>query len=214
MKGLILKDFYLIKTQSKFLLVFALVYGALCLSGTMEPSFVSGLALMLTVSLSVSTFSYDDLAHWEKYAAATPAGRRGVVQEKYLFTLLMVLGITAVTALFNVVYSAVRRDFAQLPANLVATAICVVAGLLIATVLLPLLFKFGAEKSRMMMLLGLAVVAVGVFALFGLEQAGLLPESVPTWVIAALPVILLGIVAVAFIVSYSISLKIYAKKEL
>ncbi|MEG2959581.1 MAG: ABC-2 transporter permease, partial [Oscillospiraceae bacterium] len=77
-----------------------------------------------------------------------------------------------------------------------------------------LLFKFGAEKSRMMMLLGMAVVAVSVFALFGLEQAGLLPETVPTWVIASLPVILLGIVAVAFIVSYSISLKIYAKKEL
>lgn len=214
MKGLILKDVYLIKTQSKFLLVFGLIYGGLCLSGTMEPSFVSGLALMLTVSLSISTFSYDDLAHWEKYAAATPAGRRGVVQEKYLFTLIMVLAITAVTAIFNVVYSAVRRDFAQLPANLVATALCVVMGLLIATVLLPLLFKFGAEKSRMMIILGTAAVAVIIFALFGLEQAGLLPKSVPGWVVASLPVIALGIVAVAFLFSYSISLKIYAKKEL
>lgn len=38
---------------------------------------------------AINTFAYDEQSGWEKLAAATPAGRRGVVGAKYLFTVLL-----------------------------------------------------------------------------------------------------------------------------
>lgn len=57
-------------------------------------SVIGAMISLLVVSLVISSFSYDDLAHWDSFAATLPVSRRKLVASKYLFLLL--LGVLAV----------------------------------------------------------------------------------------------------------------------
>lgn len=87
MRGLLQKDLYVMLGQGRTYLVLVAFYLVLTLVGAFDASFFSGFIVLVMTMLPMSTFTYDDLARWPKFAAATPAGRRGVVQGKYLFAL-------------------------------------------------------------------------------------------------------------------------------
>lgn len=65
------------------------LYLALTAAGVLDASFLCGLAVLYGTLLPTTCFSYDEAVHWERYAAATPAGRRGTVDGKYLLALLL-----------------------------------------------------------------------------------------------------------------------------
>jgi len=67
------------------------LYLALTAAGVLDASFLCGLAVLYGTLLPTTCFSYDEAVHWERYAAATPAGRRGTVDGKYLLALLLAL---------------------------------------------------------------------------------------------------------------------------
>ncbi|HWQ50573.1 MAG TPA: ABC-2 transporter permease, partial [Terriglobales bacterium] len=74
--------------------------------------------------------------------------------------------------------------------------------------ILPLVYKFGVEKSRLMMfaIFSLPVVGLMLFIRSGIE----LSEQAATAAVIAFPFIAIA----AFALSYMISLRIYATREL
>lgn len=214
MIGLFYKDLLVLRKQMRTYLLFILVYGVLVIKDVFPLSVLSGLVVLMGMMLPMTSFSYDDLARWDKYAASLPTGRRGIVAGKYLLSLFC----TGISGLIVLVLLIALWAVGLSEENLMDLSLTVLASigitLLINAVILPLLIKFGAEKSRIIS----TILFVAVFG--GLMLTGtLLKQSnpsfiLPAWITASFPV-LLGVFCLgAFAVSYSISTGIMAHKEL
>lgn len=215
MFGLVIKDFYVMRKNVTYYFGFLVVYGFLAACGVFPYSILAGMVAMVGLMLPMSSFAYDDQARWEKFAVATPAGRRGVVQGKYLFALLgtlasavLVGAILTVMGLLGIVEAEAWWE----PVAVVGACACVT--LLMDSMFLPFLLKFGAEKARLMGLLVFAAVFGGMALLAFLVERGFTMPAIPPMALALLPVLLVAVTAAALGVSYGISLGIYKRKEL
>ncbi|MEL7656992.1 MAG: ABC-2 transporter permease, partial [Bacillota bacterium] len=91
MIGLILKDFYTIRQYSKTML-FMLVFFALISAGLDNPAaFFEGFIIIMSTMMSIYSFSYDNLAKWDRYGLSLPVTRKEVVASKYILSLLLCL---------------------------------------------------------------------------------------------------------------------------
>lgn len=213
MRGLLCKDFMLMQKLMKFIGIYLLAmvvifYLTVDREEAGSLSMVFGMMSMVLPMFAISSFSYDEQCKWERYAASMPLSRLQIVGEKYLLAILLLAGsmILGVGLVFgaNLVYPI---DIFQELFTLSVVWLYALFGL---SLLLPLIFRFGAEKSRLMMLL---VYLLPVMAFL------LLAEKFPQMLQLAInPVLLLTVLAAAvfglFGLSYLLSTKIYRKKEL
>ena len=213
MKGLLYKDIVVLRKQISTLLVFVLVYGGFCVAGVFDFSIIGVLIAVFGLTIPMSSVALDDTSHWDRYAAATPAGRKGIVAGKYLFTLLVILvsGLagTAITLVFSVV-GLTESPFQEL---IVVTASCASVTLLLDAVLLPFMLKYGAEKARIISMITFVVIFGSVVLLGGLANNGANMPHLPDWLVTTLPVVF-GLISVGgFVLSFAVSLGIYNRKE-
>ena len=211
MMGLIKKDVYLSLSMLKSYVVVAAIFALLTMTGIYDISFFVTYLSVMCIMIPVNLFAYDEQARWDKYAAALPAGRAGMVKARYLFTILICFGtlvfallLQLIVALFTGVQGQERTDL--LLSGLLPTAY----GIFMNAVLLPLLFKFGSQKGRIYLILALGV-GVGVIfgGLTGLKKMGI-PLSALTLPFFALPVAGL----LVLMPSYLLSKRILFQKDL
>ena len=69
MRGLICKDFFVMKKQLGYYLAFFVVYGVLAVTGVFPASILSALVAVIAMMVPMSSIAYDDQAHWGRYAA-------------------------------------------------------------------------------------------------------------------------------------------------
>ncbi len=202
MKGLLLKDLMNLKKQSLLLLIVVGFYLVVSLVNASVSVFSTMLTVMCAM-LPITAMSYDERAHWDRYALTMPLSRRDLVVEKYLLGFLMLLGALALSLL-------VQAIAGQLMEEALATGLLSLAtGLLFQLLTMPVMFKLGVEKGRMAMLVLIFLPAI-LMMLLPSEASNLLNEqtlSAMTW---AAPV---GMLALWF-VSMGISLALYRGKEL
>lgn len=213
MIGLVYKDLMVLKKQLRYYMIFLVVYGGMTVAG-MGPGILGAVICIVGMILPMSSIAYDEQARWDKYAAATPAGRAGIVGGKYLFALAVIGGMTALVLLCMVLLHLTGLVEDSL-ADLVLIALsCGGAALFLNAVTLPLMLKFGAEKSRTISM-GLFVVIFGGSALAAmmLKRQVKLPVP-PAWLLNALPVVLALLAVGSLAVSYCVARAIYERKEL
>lgn len=207
MKGLLLKDLYNMGQQKKILVFLALFYGAFALFT--DSSGMLNVFVLVCSMLSVSAFSYDEFAKWDSYALSLPVTRKEIVAARYLFaTLLTGCGALAVLVLGTL--SFIVRSQTNFGAMVISIASITALSFLLLSLLLPLCYKFGLEKGRIMLMIFMMVL---VFLGMSLpEFLANLPEMFALQSLL-LPVIVLLLCAVALVLSYSASVRIYEKKE-
>lgn len=159
MLGLIKKDLLLIKQNLKTLLIVI----ALLIFLIFNESFDIVFALtFICIIMFITTFSYDDYNNFHAYVTSLPNGRKNVVKSKYLTTIIIVLlmsiigiGITIITSLmnnnldFNKIFSSVGR--------------CLLSISIFISLMYPVLFKYGAEKGRIVLMTGIfTITAIGI----------------------------------------------------
>lgn len=212
MLGLLIKDFMAIKRQVRiliFLLVFYLIFGLT----TNNASIVGTMVLVICMLLPITTIAYDEKSNWDKYALSLPVSRQTLVLSKYLFgiilSLLSIVLIIAFTALSASLSPEI--NFVEKIPEAVATGS---TALVILAITLPIIFKFGVEKSRLIMMavFFIPTMLVVLAAKFGAEKNLSLPypdlELLKLFLYAS-PLLIL----VLLIASYAISLRIYQHKE-
>lgn len=213
MIGLIYKDCMTLRKQLTTLLLFLLVYGGLTVAGVFDISILGALVAVMGISIPMSSVAMDDMARWDRYAVATPAGRRGVVSGKYVFTLLVIVGSTVVAGLLMAGLSLTGLSDQPLGETIWIAASCAAMTLLMNAFALPFQLKYGAEKARAISMVLFFVIFGGAMLLGNADQWGVQLPVLSDRLVQAMPV-LFGILAVgAFIVSYFISLGIYDRKE-
>jgi hypothetical protein len=205
-KGLVLKDIYNLGTTWKTMAamaVFYLAYGFMMNSGAMIGMFVMIFSLQV-----VSAFTYDKLSGFESYAMTLCVTRRRIVRSRYMtgLMLLFTAGVFATISGFVLLaFGKYEGGITELFAVIAAT---MSVGLLYDAAILPLVYKFGVEKSRIMMF---ALFALPVILVMLLDGSGIqFSESEILTGIFALPVA----ACIAYFFSYTVSQRIYASREM
>lgn len=211
MKGLLYKDFRLLKKKCLMLLLFCglyLVWGLF----SEEMSFLINIFGLVLPMMVTTTIAYDTANRWPQFAATLPISRKKIVLSKYCMLAILVLMSFAIVMLCQLLY---RFRFPQLDleGSIVSAILIAVVGILLNAVMMPLIYRFGAERARIVsILLGVVVAAVLMFVMqAGDEPANLMPilEN-PLWRALALAGFFLLSVVVTGI-SYLFSCRFYGR---
>ena len=149
MKGLLIKDFLLMKNYKK-VTMFMLVIGIFL--GMNDISFASGYILVFVSILSMSTITYDEANHGLKTLFSLPISKSDYVKEKYLFSLI----ITGIGFVFVTILGCFRKS------GFMETLVILSTALLLLALSLPFQLKEGNEKGRIV----LFVIVFGCTFLF------------------------------------------------
>jgi ABC-type transport system involved in multi-copper enzyme maturation permease subunit len=209
MIGLLLKDIYTVRQYGKSLL-FMMVLIAVISAGLDNPAaFFEGFFILMSMMLTISSFSYDDAAKWDRYALTLPVTRKEVVAGKYMLSIVLCLFATAASFLISLVILIIKPvEGFGLVEQLYATAAIVGAAFFFTGILLPLTFKFGVEKSRILMFFIFAAPSAAVIAL---DKLGL---SMPTEASLLSFLKLLPLAMILFYyLSYRLSVRFFSGKE-
>lgn len=210
MKGLMIKDFYILWKRGKILLAVLAVYTFM--SFYMSQSFtLSFMVVMISITLPMTAMAYDERGRFDAYACALPVSRTAVIRARYLMALLLILGGTVFSLAVSVVFALVQGGGIQLEAMVAAGASLLVA-LFYLSLILPFIVWLGTEKARIIMM---AVFLVPFLSLFLFEEPiKRLINSLPEETLFRTAVIILPLAAVLFFVlSYFISVRLYRRKE-
>lgn len=209
MIGLLLKDIYMMRQYMKTLL-FMLIFFAVISAGLDNPAtFFEGFIILMSMMLTISSFSYDDLAKWDRYALTLPVTRKDLVASKYLLSVVFCLSGTVTSFLISRIILTIKPlEGFGLSEHLYATAAIVSAAFFFTGILLPLTFKFGVEKSRILMFVIFALPSAAVIALDKMGIPMPAEESLLSF-LELLPLITI----VFYYLSYRLSVRIFSRKE-
>lgn len=160
MIALLRKDIYVADKQARLLIVLALIF---CLIPNMG-AFSSTYALMTAFMIPINSLAYDDKSKWDKYAAMLPYRISELVGSKYLlcviYTGLAFLIVAVGMAVQGLVVTKAGIDWTELWET---ELVLIVTMAFIMNLTLPLLYRFGTERGRMLMILMLgAALGMGL----------------------------------------------------
>lgn len=175
-----------------------------------QPASGAMMICIMSASYILNLFSYDEFYHWEKYLRVLPLSTKQVVVSRYA-----TFGITAsVTAVISTVYLLVLNTPMQ--EILSVLLMTVVLNVYFAAVMIPVAYKWGIQKGRLIFMLVLGVSS-------GLFVAGVLIINQQASMVAIASfykMALLGVgglfllLALGLLFSIHLSVKIVSKKEL
>ena len=207
MKGLLLKDWYQVcKNMRTMYLTVAIVMAVWLFSTSGSYVFPVSYAAIFLGILPVNLLTYDQSVGWVEYGRTLPVSKKTLVAEKYLIGLFCAAAAVVIGGLFVTVIP-LRTGTApdEDVLSLLAGSVCAI--LLINGISLPLLYRFGAEKARMIYVLtfaGLGALLGGSGAVMDELQhngTGSGPLPVPLWLAAVLLLAVLALYAVSWRVS-------------
>lgn len=215
MRGFLERDLTLLLPSMKFYGVLIVVFTCIGLVSRSVSNF-AGLYLLLFPTVGLMSLSgYDEMNHWLAYAAAAPGGRRAMVDARYFLTAGLSVVVVVLRFFLNLLdrSNVLAYDFFYPAGFFLQNALVFLAAFLFyGAVVLPLLFRFGAAKCRLFgILAGLLAGAVSIGGMvlsttLGAEVLGALPTLLPI----LLPLAAAGL----FALSWLLSRRIMAKKEL
>ncbi len=205
MKGLILKDFYMIKKYLKFYLLMVITFSIAYAAGT-DSTFFLIYPTVLSGVLINTLLSYDESFGFMQYADSFPISRKTFVHAKYALALIIIcvmFVINAVSVSLNRIVNGIF-DLQELMSTL---SLLVMTNVLGFAVMVPLTFRYGNEKGRLVFIVTIGLLSAIFMGVYTAES--FIPANNGT---VCTTLILAS--AVIFIISMHISVKFYEKREL
>ena len=221
MKGMLIKDFRLLKNQGKSLLLMLLVV-AIFMNFTTDvgPAFIVGYITIIFSLFTATTISYDEFDNCYLFIMTLPVTRKKYVNEKYVFALLSIVCTWVLGTVLGTILLLVQPAAEMNAADWLGSCIgYIFAAWICVSIMLPIRLKFDSEKSRYANLIMIAVVFIAAFLVS--SAIDYLPVSIveagKEWFygLSAGGVLGIagGITVAAVIISYLCSQHIMAKKE-
>ena len=204
MKALLRKDLYTTVGSLRMIFLIMAIFAVVTVFAENTGFYVPYL-VVLPSTLGSTLINLDTREKWDRFALTLPVSRRTVIGARYVFMLLLVLFGTATGAACFALRTV--RGF-ESGGIIEAVAVCMAAGLTVPSVLLPVAYKFGADKGRYIVIFLIMGLMIGLMSLAGenFDLSGL-PLRVPAW---TLPLAAAGL----FALSWAVSVRIYEKKEI
>ena len=164
MKGLLIKDIKIVMQQKRFFLIM-LVFAAFFLienaesGGTMVVGYMTFLMLMLLVG----TVSYDEFDNGYAFLFSLPIQRKEYVREKYVLCVAGCIITCVVSMLLGMTVGSLRIPGFDWRELCLLTVSIATASIMAMSLLLPVQLKYGASKSRaVMMLIAASIIVCGM----------------------------------------------------
>ena len=208
MSALLLKDLYMIKRDCRGNVILCLVFAVAGIAG--NSIFFAIWPLLFCALIPSTLLGLEEQAGWQAYADTMPWSRKTVVTEKYVLTLSLSVGVTAVLTVVYALTGALGRTGIG-PGDLLIVGIFVL-GMLPASFMLPVTFKFGMVKGRTAYMVCLMVMGalLGILSSLSGEVTDFLMAGPQTLLLA----LLIAIPTVLFAASWVLAVKFYEAREL
>lgn len=216
MKGLLVKDFKLLKVQKNFFFIIIVMAVGMAVF-TNDVTFILGYLTFIIPLFSLSTISYDEFDNGNAFLFTLPVSRSGYVTEKYCFSLLLGFG-SWVLAIILAMFLSVLNSMDSVSDLFISSPLLLSVMLIIQAVMIPLQIKFGAEKGRIAMIaiIGLTI-AIGIGIVKGLKMLGIdilnIVNNPPTVNMAVIISTVIAVTISALLLSMKISTAIMNRKE-
>lgn len=216
MKGLLIKDFKLIKGQKNFFLMIIVV--AIGMAAFYDDvTFVISFLTFVISLFTLSTISYDEFDNGNAFLFTLPISRTGYAIEKYCFGLLLGCGSWLLVTVLAVIVSIVKET-AAISDIVMPTVMILPIVLILQAIMIPFQLKFGGEKGRIaiigamgfLFVVGIAVVKVA--EMLGINIQNII-NNLPTVSMGMLVAMVIIVTIVLLLVSMKISMSIMNKKE-
>ena len=208
MKGLLLKDWYMMKQYCRYYLFCTVGFIILSVMSAGNMFFVFYPCLLCGM-IPVNIIGYDERSRWMQYSETLPYTKAQIVSGKYLIglfaqlTLLLVVGVTQ-AAKMTIAGDFVLGEFAVL------MLLMLIVSTLTSSISLPFIFKLGVEKGRTAYYVMIGFVCGTSYLASSLFEGQLGIEIKPNLVLAILAVVGIGI----YIFSWYMSIVFYKKREI
>ncbi|MDF2801370.1 MAG: putative transporter protein [Anaerocolumna sp.] len=212
MTGLFIKDVLGLRKYMKQLGVSYILFAVLSFS-VKSPSYLMGMVVLMSSMSVLTAMAYDDVAKWDKYALSMPLSKSDLVASKYLLLITITLGMGFISTLLAFFMSLYFQTDKPLEVFVIGGAICLVA-LIFYSIIIPLAFKLGVEKSRIFIGIIFGIPALLVAAYSNLNLGDKFNIPIPTENQIKLALFASPFITVAILyLSYRISVGILQKKE-
>lgn len=218
MRGLIIKDILFIKnTWKNILLIFV---GSLLISIALGNYLLAICSVpIILLTSGINTFQTDEFYNTDAYTLSYPLSRKKIVTSKYLFTIVMMLISTYIgLVIYAGVSVIIHPNINGLNPDMLKQLLMLeISGLLVDSIFYPIIYKYGCEKSRfvlmsiVMILLGIGSILsvyINVFKKTTLNLEGIV-KFIDQYGLISLSVI----VIVAALISYGLSILAYRHKD-
>lgn len=208
MKGLLLKDWYMVKKYCRAYLLIAIVFIAISFFSNDNMFFVFYPCLLCGM-IPVNLLAYDERSHWMQYSGTLPYTKTQIVSGKYLIGLLAQLTVLAATGIAHGVkmYAAgnfVLGDFAVL------MLLMLIVSTLSSSICLPFVFKLGVEKGRTAYYVMVGFVCGASVLASSILRGQLMGEIQPDLILGLLAIVGISV----YILSWYLSVMFFKKREI
>lgn len=213
MRGLLTKEYYLILKTCKWYLLLVLPF--LLISFVASENGMHFFMFYPTLMVSMipnNLLTSDEKSRWNAYCAALPYRRSQMVSAKYIWTLLLVFGITLICIIGQLSKMAIVG-------NMTVETVCqrismqltyFSTGIICPALTLPILYKFGVEKGRAIYAIGIICALCGGFILQDESTTLISLPQIPE-IITSLLGVLIAVILFGF--SWFLSTVFYKKRE-
>ena len=217
MRGLIIKDLLFIKSTWKSLVI--MFIGSILISIALGNFLVTICILpIMFMTSGITTFQTDEFFNSNSFYLTVPLTRKQMVLSKYLFTLLMFVISTYVgISIYCLIHFTFDQESLWANTDMLRYLIMMEYGAIIVNCFFyPVIYKFGCEKGRFV-LLSIMMVVLGIFAVLTMviewdkivSNITVLTNFINEYGIY----VLTGLCILIMIISYFVSIKVFKKKD-
>ena len=219
MKGLLIKDFQLAKTQGKMLLIVALVIGVFMEIAGMSEGFATGYITIIMSVFAATSISYDEYENCFSFLLVLPVSRKEYVNEKYVFSGILIFSAWLVGLTVGSVFRIIRGEPVLSVEWLAGCFSYITVAVVFLSLMLPLRLKYEGEKGRVVLPLTIAAMGILIYGgvrladLAGIDVTGSSIKILNQMGAAGIMAMLVIIPVAAAVISWICSRHILEKKE-
>ena len=217
MKGLVIKDLLFIKSTWKFLII--MFIGSLLISIALGNYLLAICVLpVMLLSSGINTFQTDEFYNTDSYILSFPLSRKKIVLSKYIFTIIMLIISTYIgLTLYFLINLIIHPGFNGLNTDMIKTLLMFeFSAVFVNSVFYPVIYKFGCEKSRLV-LLSIVMLLLGIVSIASVYINTQNVKIDFEWLVNTIQtygVYILGVFdTICLVISYFLSILFYKKKD-
>lgn len=175
------------------------------------------LVIMLTLGFgmfSMASFNYDEFNKADRYILTLPLTKKEVILSKYILVICStVIGSVIGILLSYIVIFAMNKQVPNIE-EIISIGLGGIFGIgIIEAIQIPCVYKWGAEKGRIQMLILTAVLGA-ILCIVAKADIQLPANNILNIFNTFLPLIFIGLTIIIYYISYKVAYKIYNKKEI
>ena len=216
MKGLLIKDFKLMKMQKNFFIMIVVISFVVSLL-TEDVTFMLGFISFITSLFTISTISYDEFDNGNAFLFTLPIDRKKYAAEKYVFGMLLGGCSLFLAIILAVILNLIEKS--DTTSDILISAVMLLPFVfLLVSIMIPFQLKFGSEKGRIAISAALGIVFLISFilgelaAILGINIAEVI-NRISLLGAGGLFIVIFVISMIVVLFSMKISISIMNKKE-